>query len=413
MGKQFERSRFTRESKSAPEIKSQKDSTKMKEINRIINAFENARKNQLRSALVTVVHVDGSSYRRPGARMLVMEDGQFTGAISGGCLEGDALRKAMLSLSQQQNKLITYNTNNEEDISIGLQLGCEGIIRVLFEPINFEELNNPIELLKKAVSKRKEAVLVTLFSLENKRNNQPGTSMLLDETGIVSGSIPYPKLQDEILKDTQHSFKQKKSSFKNYTTQKISVTAFIEFLKPPVSLVIVGAGNDAIPMMQIADSVGWDVTVVDGRNTHAKQERFTNACQVLVSKPEEVLQNILVDNYTAFVLMTHNYNYDFAMLKSLLKKDINYIGILGPRKKLDKMLNDLKEEGIELKEKQVKRIFGPAGLEIGAETPEEIALSIISEIKASFAQKTGGSLRNKKEVIHSRKDALIVMRELL
>ena len=384
----------------------------MKEINHLINAFEKARKNQLRTALVTVVHVDGSSYRRPGARMLVMEDGQFMGAISGGCLEGDALRKAMLALSQQQKKLITYNTNNEEDAAIGLQLGCEGIIRVLFEPIHFEDLNNPFELLKKSVAARQEAALVTLFSLENKRNNQPGTSLLFEENGIVSGKIPYPELQDEILKDANQSFKQKKSSFKNYTTKNITVSAFIEFLKPPVSLVIVGAGNDAIPMMQIADSVGWDVTIVDGRNTHAKQERFANACQVLLSKPEEVLHNINMDDYTAFVLMTHNYNYDIAMLKSLLQKNVNYIGILGPKKKLEKMLNELKEGGIELKEDQLRKIFGPAGLEIGAETPEEIALSIIAEIKAAFAKKTGGSLRNKKEVIHSRKDALIIMKEL-
>ncbi len=304
----------------------------MKEINHLITAFEEARKNQLQAALVSVVHVDGSSYRKAGARMLVREDGQFTGAISGGCLEGDALRKAMLALSQQQTKLITYDTNNEEDAAIGLQLGCEGIIRVLFEPIHSEDLNNPIELLKKAVAARQEAALVILFSLENKRNNQPGTSLVLEESGIISGNIPYPELQDEILKDARQSFNKKKSFFKNYSAQNSSVTAFIEFIKPAVSLVIVGAGNDAIPLMQIADSVGWDVTVVDGRNTHAKRERFTNACQVLVSKPEEVLHNFFVDNYTAFVLMTHNYNYDVAMLKALLQKDINYIGILGPKR---------------------------------------------------------------------------------
>ena len=108
----------------------------MREIIQLINAFEKAKQMQLQCALVTVVHVDGSSYRRAGARMLVTEDGQMTGAISGGCLEGDALRKAMLALSQRKKKLVTYNTSDEEDAAIGMQLGCEGIIQVLFEPIN-------------------------------------------------------------------------------------------------------------------------------------------------------------------------------------------------------------------------------------------------------------------------------------
>ncbi len=236
--------------------------------------------------------------------------------------------------------------------------------------------------------------------------------MLLEENGNFSGTIIYPELEDEIFKNARKALQQKSSLFKNYFTQNNSVTAFIEFLSPPISLVIVGAGNDAIPVMQIANSLGWDVRIVDGRNTHAKPERFVNACQVLVSKPEKVLHEILIDAYTAFVLMTHNYNYDFAILKALLQKDIRYIGVLGPKKKLVKMLEQLENEGYTISEDQLKRIYGPAGLEIGAETPEEIALSIIAEVKAVFSKKTGGSLRNKKEVIHSRKDSFIETKEL-
>src|ERR1019366_8804638 len=115
---------------------------------------------------------------------------------------------------------------------------------------------------------------------------------------------------------------QQLSSFKNYTAENFSVTAFIEYLQPPVSLVVIGAGNDAIPMMQIADILGWDVRVVDGRGTHAKPERFASACQVLVSKPEEVLEQITIDKQTVFVLMTHNYNYDLAMLRALLLHNV-------------------------------------------------------------------------------------------
>jgi len=374
----------------------------MKEIDDIIHAFEKATQLQMQSALATVVHVDGSSYRRPGARMLITDKGEMTGAISGGCLEGDALRKAMFALSQQQSKLVTYDTNDEEDATIGLQLGCAGVIQVLFEPINPNDPDNPIKLLSKAVGSRQQSVLLTLFSLEDKRNKQPGTCLLMEENGNISGTIPYPELQDIILEDVHEAMNQEASSFKHYTVKNISVTAFFEFLQPPISLVIVGAGNDAIPMMQIAETLGWEVRVVDGRGTHAKRERFVGACQVVVSKPENVLEQISIDKQTVFVMMTHNYNYDLGMLKALLGRNVAYIGMLGPKKKLERMLDELRENEMQLNEDQFNQVYGPAGLEIGAETPEEIALSIIAEIKAVLSEKSGESLRNKQEVIHCR-----------
>ncbi|MGE5108039.1 MAG: XdhC family protein [Sphingobacteriales bacterium] len=379
----------------------------MKELREIIKAYDAAVHAGKKSALAAVVHLNGSSYRRPGARMLVTDDGELTGAISGGCLEGDALRKAMLVLSQQQSKLVTYDTSDEDDATIGIQLGCAGTIQVLFEPIDPNNHNNPIQLLRKVIALRQKSVLVTLFSLEDKKNEQPGTCLLMEENGNISGTIPYSELHDAIMEDVNEAMQKQLSSFKNYAGKNLSLTAFIEFLQPAVSLVVVGAGNDAIPMMQIADTVGWDVRVVDGRSTHAKPERFVSACQVLVSKPEKVLEQIPIDEQTVFVMMTHNYNYDLAMLKALLQQNVTYIGILGPKKKLDKMLDEMRDDGIVLTEDQLNRIYGPVGLEIGAETAEEIALSIIAEIKAVLSGKAGGLLRNKKDVIHSRSDTFI------
>ncbi|WP_462222098.1 XdhC family protein [Ferruginibacter sp.] len=384
----------------------------MKELLQIIKAYDTALHAGKKSAMAAVVHVDGSSYRRPGARMMVTDDGELTGAISGGCLEGDALRKAMLVLSQQQSKLITYDTSDEGDATIGIQLGCEGVIQVLFEPIDPGNKNNPIQLLRKAVALRQQSVLVTLFSLQDKKNKQPGTCLLMEANGNISGEIPYAELQDAVMEDVQLVMQQQTSLFKNYEYKNISVTAFIEFLQPPVSLVVVGAGNDAIPMMQIADTLGWEVRVVDGRGTHAKSERFTAACQVLVSKPEKVLEQLAIDSQTVFVMMTHNYNYDLAMLKVLLQRKVIYIGMLGPKKKLERMLDELRDEGIALTDEQLNSIYGPVGLEIGAETAEEIALSIIAEIKAVLSNKTGGSLRNKQDVIHSRTDTQIAVKTL-
>jgi xanthine dehydrogenase accessory factor len=385
----------------------------LKEIHEIIRAYDDAEKAGKKSAIASLVYLNGSSYRRPGARMLVTDAGELTGAISGGCLEGDALRKALLVLSQNQSKLVTYDTSDDDDAAIGIQLGCAGIIQVLFEPINSEDCNNPIQLMRKAVSLRQKAVLATLFSLEDKKNEQQGTCFLMEENGAILGNKTYPELNNIIVDDIRNAMEQKESLFRNYIGTNGSVTAFIEYLQPPVSLVIVGAGNDALPMMKIADIMGWDITVVDGRNTHAKAGRFLSACQVLVSRPEKVLEQIMIDEYSAFVLMTHNYNYDMAMLKVLTKLDVPYIGVLGPKMKLSKMLNEMKNDGVQLNKVKLNTIYGPAGLEIGAETPEEIALSIISEIKAVFSGKPGMPLRNKRDSIHSRDNIMAENKKLL
>ena len=379
----------------------------MKEIRELIRAYDLAQQSGKKTALAAVVHLDGSSYRRPGARMLVNDEGGLTGAISGGCLEGDALRKALLVLAQQQSKLVTYDTSEEDDATVGIQLGCAGVIQVLFEPIHANQANNPIQLLRKAVAIRQKAVLVTLFSLENRRMEQPGTCLLMEANGNITGQIPFPELENPILQDVRHALGEERSSFKQYLSGGINLTAFIEFLQPPVSLVVVGAGNDAIPMMQMATIVGWDVRIVDGRNTHAKPERFEAACQVLVSKPEKALESIPIDHRTVFVLMTHNYNYDLAILRALLPKDIPYIGLLGPRKKMERMLNELRESGMEITDAMLKKVYGPVGLEIGAETAEEIALSIIAEIQGALNGKEGGQLRLKQDVIHARSETRI------
>jgi len=374
----------------------------MKEIREIIKAYNDCIAAGKKTALASVVHLEGSSYRRPGARMLINDEGQLTGAISGGCLEGDALRKAMLVISQQHSKLVTYDTSDEDDVLVGVQLGCAGIIKVLFEPIDVKTKNNPLTLLQKAISKRQKSVLVTLFSTEEKNKSQIGTCLLVEEGNTITGDISFAAIKEAVMNDVKMAMETQASLFKNYHSAGQTITAFIEFLQPSVSLVVVGAGNDAIPLVNIADAIGWEARVVDGRGTHAKPERFISACQVLVSKPENVLDQIAIDEQTVFVLMTHNYNYDLAMLKALLQRNVKYIGVLGPKKKSDRMLDELKEQGMNLTQKQLSSIYGPVGLEIGAETAEEIALSIIAEIKAVFSGKNGASLRDSNDFIHSR-----------
>ena len=154
-------------------------------------------------------------------------------------------------------------------------------------------------------------------------------------------------------------------------------------------------------MMQIASILGWEVKIVDGRNTHAKADRFISACQILVSKPAAVLEQIKIDSKTCFVLMTHNYNYDLQMMHALIETEINYIGLLGPKKKLEKILTDLKLKAVDITDEKLAKIYGPTGLDIGAASPEEIATSIIAEIQAVFNHKKGTMLKWKKDQIHS------------
>ncbi|OCB75837.1 alanine dehydrogenase [Flavobacterium piscis] len=368
----------------------------MKEISEILKAHSQAKATGKKTALATVVKVEGSSYRQPGARMLVTEDGLLTGAISGGCLEGDALRKALLSIHQQQNKLITYNTSNEDDSEVGLQLGCNGIVHILFEYIDDAVENNPIQLLQQLEFERKDAVVATVFSLKRQAAQQ-GTLLFYreNETPIYANNTAL-----NILEDVKQALNIKATVVRQlHDEQENEVLA--DYINPPVSLVIVGAGNDVQPLVKMTSLLGWEITICEGRATHATKKRFPEARNVFVVKPEQLLENISIDAQTYFVLITHNYKYDLAVLKLLVQTNCNYIGILGPKTKLNRMLDDLNSEGIQLTEEKLTTIYGPVGLDLGAETAEEIALSIVAEIKAVMSGKQGVSLKYKTEKIHS------------
>ena len=371
----------------------------MKEIESIIRSFKIATHAGKKVALATVVHVEGSSYRRPGARMLVTEDGQLTGAISGGCLEGDALRKALFAISQQQNKLVTYNTMDDDDREFGVQLGCNGIVHILFEPIHPGQKFHPIILLEKALVKRQNAVIATVFSLNDYTGTQPGTCLLYKEnefTGQLDNECS-PGIKQDIIKVAE----TRNSIVNNYEHKSRILTAFIEYLHPSVAIVIAGAGNDVLPLVTMTDVLGWHVTIVDGRPTHATEQRFPTVKKILVGSPEKIVPQLFSDSRTAFILMSHNYNYDKAMLQLLQEKEYAYLGVLGPARKMERMINELAQDGINIREQRMAKIFGPTGLDIGAETSEEIALSVVAEIQKVLTGHSGNPLKYKKGFIHS------------
>ncbi len=226
---------------------------------------------------------------------------------------------------------------------------------------------------------------------------QPGSCLCLANGETLTNGLETLLYKNELLEDVKNALSNQRSSVTVYQ----GYTAFVECVKPLISLVILGAGNDAIPLTKIAAVLGWNITVVDGRPSYASAERFPSANKIIIAKPEQVLNNLEINEWTAFVLMTHNYNYEITFLEELLPLQIAYIGILGPRKKLERMLDELETNGTTITPRNLETIHGPVGLDIGSETSEEIALSIIAEIKAVFSARKGYSLKYKTNVIHS------------
>ena len=271
-------------------------------------------------------------------------------------------------------------------------------MHILFEPVDADMPKNPIELLKEIVASRGEAVLVTIFSVGGLL--QTGTSIVFSRGNLFFASIDI--LHEPVTADILSTFSQKKSCFKTYESTAGTSTAFIEFLPAPLVLVIAGAGNDVQPLVELTAMLGWTVTVIDGRPGHSIRSRFPSAENVLVRKTGNLLSDLDTGAGTAFLLMTHNYNYDLAFLKELARTEFAFIGMLGPAQKRDRMLRDLEHSGIKMTDAQLEKIYGPVGLDIGAETATEIAFSIVAELQASFSHRPGSSLRLKADPIHAR-----------
>ena len=376
----------------------------MTELQRLLIAYDGHRAAGRPCALATVVDLAGSAYRRPGARMLVTADGQLTGAISGGCLEGDARRRARQCIQRQQPTVVTYDsTDPDDDLQFGSALGCQGVVQILLEPLAFENPTNPLELLRTWWEGVEEpAVVATVFSMAG--SDAParmGERLLLTTRGNVQGSLTADSaLYDAILADARQALATAQPATRSYPVGAGSVRVSLEILRPPVRLTIFGAGNDVKPVVRLATSLGWRVRVVDGRPGLAQATRFPEAEAVRVV-PVDQVANLPIDNSFA-LLMTHNYYYDLAALQHLLDAPTPYIGLLGPRKKYLRLLEELQKTTPDAAQRLEQRLHSPIGLNLGAETPEEIALSIISEIQAVLTSRSAGFLRDSPHPIHPR-----------
>ncbi len=368
----------------------------MKEIRHIIEAYGQIDFSKNKAALATVARVEGSSYRRTGARMLVLDNGTYLGGISGGCLEGDALRRAQKALASNQASVVTYDTTHNDHNQIGVGLGCNGIIDVLFTPLNPKDSTNPIHLLRDRISARKPGLIATITSCET-YPEALGRSIFFENQVQWKHAFPLPELTEIVLADASNCLKSGETQTRVYKTHSgDEVRVCLEVLIPTTKIILYGSNNDINPLARMSKELGWDLTVVANP---LKVDKSLYGLATHVLHPKGELQPD-IDPYTAVVLMAHDYMTDFQNLQNLLPSPAPYIGMLGPRKRAQKMFDALEAEGNPVSETDLARIFAPAGLDIGALNPEEIALSIVAEIRAHFAGRTGSSLRLRAAAIH-------------
>lgn len=369
----------------------------MTELQRLFLAYDQHRAASRPCALATVVEVLGSAYRRPGARMLVTEDGELTGAISGGCLEGDARQRARRAIFQGEPALVTYDTRDEDDPRHGLGPGCQGVVRILLEPLDFTNPDNPLELLRGFARHPSPAVLATVFETDaSGLKAAVGQRVLLSDAGVVRGT---PLLAAPLAEAARATLAQRQPQILTIETDAGPVRASLELLLPPLRLVVYGAGNDAQPLVHLAGSLGWHITVVDGRPNLATAARFPEAAAVRIV-PVAELETAMPDPLAYHVLLSHNYAYDLAALQTLLTSPAPYIGLLGPRLKAQRLLDELDTAPAALVEQLRARLHSPIGLDLGSETPEEIALAIVAEIQAQHSGRQGRPLRERAGTVH-------------
>ncbi|MDU0371566.1 XdhC/CoxI family protein [Hymenobacter endophyticus] len=375
----------------------------MTELQRLLTAYDEHRAAGRACALASVVDVAGSAYRRPGARMLVTDEGQLTGAISGGCLEGDARQRARRVIQQGRPTVVTYDsTDPDDDLQFGAALGCQGIVQILLEPLDFQNPDNPVDLLRRwSEGLAQPAVIATVFSLSAAGTEvQVGQRLALLPDASVHGTLPASAdIYPSVLQAAREALAVRQPATHHIPTNGGSVRVSLEILRPPVRLTVYGAGNDVQPVVRLAAGLGWKVQVVDGRPAQAQLTRFPEADAVRILSLAQVRQEPYDGSFA--LLMTHNYYYDLEVLRHLLPDaSSRYIGLLGPRKKYERLLEDLHQETPDAAEQLRGRIHSPIGLNLGGETPEEIALSVIAEIQAVLTGRPAGFLRDSPHPIH-------------
>lgn len=372
----------------------------MRELRDILSEIGVLRARREPAALATITRVRGSTYRRAGARLLIRQDGTTVGSISGGCLEGDVVEAARDVMQTGRPRMLTYDLTADDDAVWGLGLGCNGAIDVFVEPLRHDGDLDVASLLQGSIDSRRPAALATVIVSPN--GGPPvGSRLFVPADGTPAGSLGSAALETGAIEAARRQIAERHSAVVPLETPGGSGDMFIEVLVPPIPLLVCGAGHDALPVVRLAHDLGWWVIVADSRPAFATRERFPEADEVFLVEDRDLPNAVRIDADTYAVVMTHNFLHDLEILRGLLTTPARYIGLLGPRARTEKLLSELEKQGVVLDDAQRARLRGPVGLDTGADSPDEIALSISAEILAVHNRRAATPLRERRGPIHA------------
>jgi xanthine/CO dehydrogenase XdhC/CoxF family maturation factor len=347
----------------------------LRDLREIAAVRERMRAGGSPAVLATVVTVTGSAYRGPGARLLVLADGTAAGCVSGGCLERDVRARADALLEAGCAELVSYDLS-EDDAPWGLGMRCGGKVALLLEPL-LQGFPEHLAFLLDAAERRRTVVVATLFRATGEGAPPLGARLMVDADG-AGGSLAGTPLAAAVLSDACAALPAGDTQARSYTVAGIEAGVLLEVVQPPIALLVCGDDREAAPLLAVAEQLGWTARVLGKHDALPK-----------------------LDERSAAVVMTHSDARDMELLPPLLASPASYVGLLGSRARTAQLLGDLRKSGALAPDASLERLRTPAGLDIGAETPGEVALAIAAEIQAVFTGKTGGPLRERKGHIHA------------
>ena len=351
-------------------------------------------------ALATVVGKQGSSPRDTGTVMAVSSNGEVAGSISGGCVEGAVVEEALAVIAQGKPRLISYGVADELGFEVGLT--CGGTIQIFVERLarqNVEDL--PLDTLFEALRRSQKKPLILCTMVEGRK---AGAKMIVTSQGTLIGSLDNPDLDRVVARDAQGLLAQGLNELRHYGSKgerlETDVAVFIQSFALAPHLIVFGAVDFSLALCKLGKMLGYRITVCDARSRFATPARFPDADEVVVSWPSEYLESIHVDDRTIILVLTHDPKFDVPALMSAVRTPAAYIGAMGSRKANADRLRRLKEAG--MNNTELARIAAPIGLDIGASTSEETAVSIMAEIIALKSGRSGGRLSQNQNPIHPR-----------
>lgn len=346
------------------------------------------------AAVVTVADVEGSAYRRPGAKMLVPADGDAVGAVTAGCLEDPVVDLAEEVLTTGQPRIEVFDLVETDD-SWGLGLGCNGVIDLLVEPLD-ASMDRPLAMLAGG----DPATVVTL--VEGSGDLSIGSRTVVRADGTRETVPDREPLSPDLLEAVGDTVDRIHGTGKTRTVDVGSGTVLIDSLQPVSELLLFGSQNDLPPLARLAADVGFSVTVHSPRGG-VDGSTFPHADTVTTGHPTTVADSVATDQHTYAVVMSHNLVDDRLAVETLLSEtEVPYVGLMGPRKRFEELRDSMAEDGAELPQSALDRLSTPVGLDIGGGEPLEIALSIIGEVLAVSNDRAGGRLRDRNGPIHPR-----------